>query len=106
MKDQELIDLLKQQSKEIADANIAGYGNTMTEAANRLEQLVSLPSRTWNDNKEIKPINKGHYLVVLEDGRYAIFLWKKNKWWYDETQKEELLFGIRDNYVIKWMLKP
>jgi hypothetical protein len=35
-----LIDLLKQQAKEIADANIAGYGNTMTEAANRLEQLV------------------------------------------------------------------
>lgn len=40
MKDQELIDLLKQQAKEIADANIAGYGNTMLEAANRLEQLV------------------------------------------------------------------
>ena len=40
MKDQELIDILKQQAKEIADANIAGWGNTMTEAANRLEQLV------------------------------------------------------------------
>lgn len=40
MKDQELIDLLKQQAKEIADANINGYGNTMLEAANRLEQLV------------------------------------------------------------------
>ena len=42
MKDQELIDLLKQQAKEIADANIAGWGNTMLEAANRIEQLVSL----------------------------------------------------------------
>ena len=41
MKDQELIDLLKQQAKEIADANIAGYGNTMLDAANRLEQLVN-----------------------------------------------------------------
>lgn len=40
MKDQELIDLLKQQAKEIADANIAGYGNTMLDAASRLEQLV------------------------------------------------------------------
>jgi len=42
MKVQELIDLLKQQAKEIADANIAGWGNTMLEAANRIEQLVSL----------------------------------------------------------------
>ena len=41
MKDQELINLLKQQAKEIANANIAGWGNTMTEAANRFEQLVS-----------------------------------------------------------------
>lgn len=41
MKDKELIDSLKQQAKEIADVNIAGWGNTMLDAANRLEQLVS-----------------------------------------------------------------
>jgi len=40
MKDQALIALLKHQAKEIADTNIAGYGNTMLDAANRLETLV------------------------------------------------------------------
>jgi hypothetical protein len=39
METKELIDLLRQQAKEIADANMLGWGNTMMLAAERLEEL-------------------------------------------------------------------
>ena len=40
----EIIDRLKQQAKEIADAGHAGWGNTMLNAAEELERLSSIIS--------------------------------------------------------------
>jgi hypothetical protein len=42
MENKELIELLKKQAKEIADANMLGWGNTMMLAAERLEELEAL----------------------------------------------------------------
>ena len=74
--------------------------------SSQLEPLVGLPSRKWNNNADIKPVAKGHYLTILKDGRCEVMLWKEDKWWYDETQQEGLLFGMKDDYIIKWMAKP
>jgi hypothetical protein len=88
MGDQELIHLLKQQAKEIADANITGYGNTMTEAANRLEQLVSLPSREWVEfNKQRPPLNEG---IIVTDGK-GVTVCELERW---ETRKKEERFSM------------
>ena len=39
MTDKELIDLLNKQAKEIVESGQFGWGNTMLEAAERIEEL-------------------------------------------------------------------
>jgi hypothetical protein len=49
MTDQELIDLLNKQAQEIAESGQFGWGNTMLEAALRLDELIK--EKTYYDRK-------------------------------------------------------
>jgi hypothetical protein len=85
---------------------IENLGKTYSEYSSLVFDLCKqdneLPFKNFSEEK---PKTMGYYLVLTTDDVYTIFLWKENKWWFDETQTNQgILFGMKDEYVVKWLL--
>jgi hypothetical protein len=61
MQTQELIELLEQQAKEISNANHAGWGNTMLEAACKLKRYVLAMDHIYNENETARKAVIKHF---------------------------------------------
>ena len=100
MKVQELIDLLNQQAKEIADANIAGWGNTMLEAANRLEQLVMVQKPEDIEFARIVIKEFNDYAVCHDSD--ALFIKKLKDYGISEMHIADVIQTINDTCHHCW----
>lgn len=67
-----LIALLRQQAKEIADAGHNGWGNTMIEAADEIEKLNALKPIDERFGTQCAKCGKFYPLIKLE--------WTNDQW--------------------------